>query len=272
MHGVRSVSRFCGFLIAAMALCAPKGFASTLSLVSGDGQSVRRAGDDMPGGSAMFKPLSVSLKDGTKPVAGARVDFTCKTPQGMVCTIFPVGRGGPYAVTDANGLATLNRLGGNSIDIVYASGKFQVVATAAGAQPVTFNLEAIDELPPPPAVANATMTILSGDGQKSPAMAQPTGIATAQFDALSVVVKANGKPLPGVRVSWTCDPPAKMKCQAQPSAASPTITLTDGNGVATLNKMRGKSITAYYAKAHAAIAMTASYGKASAVFHLTVGN
>ena len=244
-----------------------------LTIVGGDNQSVNRAGTQVPGGTAVFKPLQVLLTDNAgKPVTGADVAFVCGSkPSGMACQLSPAGGGGVRVKTDAKGIATLNQMGGNSASAYYASGKMPIVASADLAPPVTFNLTVLDAVGPPPPVAGAKMTVVSGDGQKAPRLNKAGGPPSATFAPLQVkVTDAGGKPLGGVQVTWTCAKPGQMACQSEPSGASPTVTPTDGNGVATLNKMGGNSVSAYYADG--AIKMTASYGAANVAFNLTVGN
>jgi hypothetical protein len=67
-------------------------------------------------------------------------------------------------------------------------------------------------------------------------------------------------------VTWTINKPGAMACQIEPSGASPSTVLTDGNGVATLNKMGGRSASIYYADGQCVV--TAVYGGANAAFHL----
>jgi hypothetical protein len=122
---------------------------------------------------------------------------------------------------------------------------------------------------PLPVVANAVMTLVSGDIQKAARTSASPYPAHAKFGPLQVKVTANGKPLSGVQISWTCAHPSPMSCQTEPSGAAPTITTTNVNGVATLNKMPGnKSVYAYYGDG--AITITAAYGHAIEQFHLTV--
>ncbi len=265
--GHRIAVRAVALLLFAMSVAATSALSDTLAIVSGDNQTVARAGTEVPGGIAKFKPLSVSLTDNAgKPVSGATVNFVCEAPSAMACQLDP-GGGGVAATTDTRGVATLNRMGGNSVSVYYASGDFQVTAAADNAPAVTFHLKALDAPPPPPPIASAIMSVVAGDKQTAARMPTSSGIAVAKFDPLQVRVTANGKPLAGVEVTWTCEHPAQMACQSEPSGASPTVTLTDGNGVATLNKMDGKSVDIYYADG--TVTMTASYGKASARFQLT---
>src|SRR5262249_51159834 len=149
--------------------------------------------------------------------------------------------------TDASGKATLNGMGGKSVVAYYASGKMPIVAAADGTNQVTFDLTVLDAAAPPPAIAGAKMAIVSGGGQKATRVNTSNGIAMASFGPLVVSVKdSSGKALSGVQVTWSCSKPGAMACQSEPSGASPTVTVTDGNGNATLNKMGGKSVSAYY--------------------------
>ena len=267
---MKTLGLLLAFALAPLTLCATNGFADTLTIVSGNNQIVKRGGSDIPGGKANFGPLSVVFKDAAgKPVAGKRVNFLCQTPnQGMACQLEPAGGASAALTTDANGVANLNQMGGNSITVYYASGKFTVQAAADGVPALSFALEAQDAPAPPAPIATAVMAVVSGDNQTAARMPTASAIDTAGFGPLSVKVTNNGQPLANVQVTWTCAHPAALACQSEPSGASPIVTTTDGNGVSVLNKMGGKSVSAYYADG--ALTMTATYGKASAAFHLTV--
>ncbi|MBI4658023.1 MAG: Ig-like domain-containing protein [Verrucomicrobia bacterium] len=129
---------------------APQG--RQLTIVAGNGQKVPRAGSDVPGGTALFEPLSVALKDGAgKPIPGARLSFRMSGPPAMAIQFSPGGGGaGTTVITDGNGVAILNQMGGKSLRVYYASGPFQVIVTADEAKPATFDLAVVDAPPPPP--------------------------------------------------------------------------------------------------------------------------
>jgi hypothetical protein len=239
-------------------------------IVSGDGQSVARTGERVPGGQAHFAPLVVELVDSTgRPLGGQRVVFSCPQTR-MACQLNPAGGNSALLTTGADGRAVLNGMGGNSVSAYYASGAMPITVSADNAAPVTFNLTVLDPPPPPAPVAGARMTLVSGNGQVVPRTIRASGAPAANFAPLTVsVTDANGRPLPDVQVAWTCAKPENVACQSEPSGASPTITRTDANGNATLNKMGGSSVVVYYGDT--AFRMTASYGTASTTFDLTAG-
>jgi hypothetical protein len=249
----------------------PTTASNVLKIVSGDKQSAQRTGTELPGGVATFGPLTVQVTDPAgKPLSGVRVSFICKQPAAMACQFTPAGGGGVTLTTDAAGNATLNQMGGKSARAYYASGKMPIVVSGDNTNQVTFDLTVLDAPPPPAPIAGATMTVVSGNGQKVPRTNTASGIAIAAFGPLQVAVKDSaGKPLPGVQITWSCAAPAQMACQTEPSGARPTLTTTDANGVATLNKMGGKSVSIYYADGPFTI--TASHGAAKAAFQLSAG-
>src|SRR5436190_618537 len=113
----------------------------------------------------------------------------------------------------------------------------------------------------------AGLTILSGNNQTAQRVLTASGIAIANFAPLSVVLhNSAGQPLSGQQITWSSPshPPA-MAVQMEPSGASPCIVTTDSNGNATLNKMGGSSVQAYYADGN--FTVVASYGSTSATFN-----
>ena len=114
------------------------------TIVAGNNQSVARTGTQDPGGDANFAPLQVKVlnANGT-PASGVQVGFQVgSAPPGMDVQFYPAGGGGTALVTtDANGIATLNYMGGKSMVCYYASGPFTIQAYTTGGSltPVTFN-------------------------------------------------------------------------------------------------------------------------------------
>jgi hypothetical protein len=113
------------------------------TIVAGNNQSVARTGTQDPGGDANFAPLQVKvLNSNGTPASGVNVGFQVgSTPSGMACDLNPDGAKSTVVTTDANGIATLNRLYGVSVVCYYASGPFTVLASTTGGSPtpVTFN-------------------------------------------------------------------------------------------------------------------------------------
>jgi hypothetical protein len=117
---------------------------AVMKLISGDKQQVARAADGIPGGTAKFDPLVVRVIDASgKPIAGVRVTWVAQSPQGMACQSEPSGAAPTTTSTDAEGKSTLNKMGGNSVHVYYASGKFTMTASYGDAK-VTFHLAALD--------------------------------------------------------------------------------------------------------------------------------
>jgi hypothetical protein len=246
----------------------------TVTILSGDNQKVQSASIIASNSRfAMFAPLKVSVKDGgTRPLANVAVMFTCQRLAPGYCLMDPnasVTMNTLVVHTDANGVATLDRARDlwnsptpSSVAVYDSWGPFTVTAQY-GSHTATFHLTA---LPDP-----WTLSIASGDNQKLPRTTKPGGeFPTADFAPLQVAVKDNaGKPLGGVPVRFICSHPAAMACQIDPIASDTTV-MSDGNGIATLQKMAGKSISAYYLDGPVTIGAT--YGSASTTFHLTVGH
>jgi hypothetical protein len=117
---------------------------------------------------------------------------------------------------------------------------------------------------------NATFTIVSGDNQAALRAMTVDGTAEASFAPLSVrLTDSAGAPLSGQQISWSPGSnPAGMAVQIDPSGAAPVIVTTDSNGVATLQGMGGSSVLAYFCDGD--FTVVASYGTASATFHLGV--
>src|SRR5580692_11735690 len=70
--------------------------ANVVKIVSGNNQMVERSGNAVPGGTAVFGPLTVAVTDKTgKPVPGVAVGFVCapSSPQ-LACQLNPGGGGG----------------------------------------------------------------------------------------------------------------------------------------------------------------------------------
>ncbi len=134
--------------------------------------------------------------------------------------------------TDANGIATLNHMGGASAETYYAVGAFTVTATY-GSSTATFHLTAT-------ALQQAqqlyTATIVSGDGQSvaRSGTSVPGGIAT--FAPLSVkVVNASGAPAAGVNVLFDGSNNGAMAVSLDPSGSASERVATDSNGMATVS-------------------------------------
>ncbi len=127
---------------AEVAPTAPRVITSAAFTVDGgNNQNVARTGTAVPGGIASFAAISVKLATNTgAPLANVPITFVCHVPHAWACQFDPSGADhGTYTVnTDANGIATMNRIGGNAMSVYYGSGGFFVTA-AYGTRTITFS-------------------------------------------------------------------------------------------------------------------------------------
>jgi hypothetical protein len=245
---------------------------NVLSIVSGDKQTAQRLGDEA-GGYANFEALSVVVKDQAgKPVPNVSVKFDGGSgiPSEMAYQFNDRGDHSISLTSDEKGVVVLKKLsGGKSVLAYYATGKLPIAVTAEDCNQVVFDLTVTDP-PAIPAIAGATMEITAGDNQK---VKRDTGDpATAYFKPLQVTIKDSaGKPLGGVKVLFKSggSKAAGMAVQLEPGGSSDAIVTTAEDGVATLKRMMGNSVDAYYADGPFTI--LASYGTAEVKFKLTVG-
>jgi hypothetical protein len=244
---------------------------ASVTIVSGDHQSVPRTGFSIPGGSADFGPLQVLVKaaDG-RPVANVPVSFN-KGSGSMAVQIDPSGAT-PVAVnTDGNGVATLNRMQGYGVTCYYDQGPFTVTATVPGGAQTVFSLT-VAPSPPPPDLHQAHVRIATGDRQNVARSGGNVAGGTAQFAPLQVIVSdALDNPIPNARVDFSPGShPGGMAVQVHPSGATPASVHTDQSGRATLNLMPGgHGVYAYYASGPFQITAGVANGP-RAVFSLNV--
>jgi hypothetical protein len=118
--------------------------------------------------------------------------------------------------------------------------------------------------------AGYTLTITAGDDQTAALVMTEHGFPMATFDPVTVVLRdAAGAVLAGAPVAWSVgETPGNMGVQMDPLGTSPYIVLTDDRGVATLDKMRGRSISAFYD--HGPFTLVARHGSASVAARLLV--
>lgn len=247
--------------------------AANLAIVSGDGQQVVRSGDQPPGGIAAFAPLQVRASDVLgQPDPGVTVTFSPGTHPPMMATqLTPSGGSSVSVVAGPDGVATLDQMGGNSVNCYYDQGPFQIFATAEGGKTATFNLM-VGPTPPPPVNPGATVSVVSGDGQHVARSGLDVPGGQANFAPLAVCVRdTNGQPLANTRVQWAAGThPSQMAVQLDPSGADGKTTVTGPDGTATLNSMGGNSVTCYYAEGPFSIVASVAGGLTSATFNLTV--
>lgn len=232
----------------------------------GYNQSVPRTGAlSFPGGQARFAPVSVRITDATgRPVSGVRVDFKPQVPSnvGMKVQMDPMATA-VSLVSDADGMVTLNLMGGGSFVAYYAEGPFAIVATPAQGAPLTMPFTVAPSAAPPPPIAGATVSLVSGDGQRLP--------CCRSFAPLMVLVRDSaGQPLAGVGVTFRAvGVPGRMTVQLEPTGGDVALVPTDANGVAALNRMPGGSSMSIE-WATGAFQVEAVYGTSQVVFNATV--
>ena len=252
---------------ALLCLAAGPALAATVTVTSGSGQAVRKEGVEVPGGMAWFAPFSVVVKNaGGGPIPGVPVTFDQVPGTRIACMFSRMGAVTLVVRTDADGRASVNGYGGKSMRCYGPSSKFQIEASAEGAKALV-NLELLDALPPPPALADARIEAVHGGGQTARQDIHQHG-RTGRFGVLQAKVTSGGKPLTGVQVQWACQTPAG-ECDVSMAGSRTTASITDSYGQATLNQMYGgKSV--FVENYIGPLTVTAAYGKAVATFHLTV--
>ena len=105
-------------------------------IASGDNQSVARSGDGVPGGEAVFAPVRILLKDSEGTLApGVPVVFEAVAPKGMTVRISPEGETATV-MSDAQGVVTLDLMGGRSMVCSGGDGEFKVVVTPDNTKPI----------------------------------------------------------------------------------------------------------------------------------------
>jgi len=231
-------------------------------IVSGDRQTKPRLGEEPYGGTANFGPMTIEVTDRNgRPAPNVRVWYGCVH---AACNYGNT----PQYQTDGNGRFTLP-----SVSEYYGTGWFTVRFDGEVLQPVEFHLQAVD---PPHApvtwVKGARLVAVSGDNQRQPRAGNQVGGGIARFDPMAVrLVGPNGAPIANAPVHFNCGRDRNWSCQLTPSGAEngQMSINTDGNGVATLNRMGGKSLSFYYAAGSRT--MQVSYGNIAALtLHFTV--
>jgi len=241
---------------------------------SGDQQHVTRQGYSIPGGFAAFAPLAVSVADALgSPLAGVPVYFACSgQPRGMAVQLMPGGDNKATVVTDANGTAVLQAMGGDSVHAYYDDGSFTITAGADDGNKAAFHLT-VDPQKAPPILPGSRVIVLEGNGQsrgRSPNSGILSGIA--KFAPLKVqVVDANGVSIPNALVNFSPgNHSGSMAVQIHPSGAQPVTIPTDGQGIAVLNVMLGDGVWAYYSTGAFNVTASVAGGAQAAVFQLAV--
>ena len=119
--------------------------ALTTKITGGDNQSVARAGTRVAGGEARFGPLEIRVRDSLgEPVAGIKVVFAAIGPGCMMIQVTP-GQDEIDLLTDAEGVATLDLMDGDSSVCRGCDGDFKIVITAVGAKPVVAHYSVVPQ-------------------------------------------------------------------------------------------------------------------------------
>jgi len=128
--------------------------------------------------------------------------------------------------------------------------------------------ERLHQAPDP--TAGHTLSIVAGDNQTAPLVMTDLGFPMAIFDPVAAELRdADGTVLTGLAVAWSVgETPGNMGVQMDPMGTSPCIVMTDEHGVSTLDKMRGRSASAFYD--YGPFTLVARHGAASAAAHMTV--
>lgn len=134
----------------------------------------------------------------------------------------------------------------------------------------TIDLSGDGTEPGEPAPSGPTLTITAGDNQTAQLLMTAHGFPMATFDPIVVVLRdAGGAPMAGHAVSWAPgETPGNMGIQLDPRGTSPLVLTTDDEGVAVLDQMRGRSLSAFYQEG--SFQLIARSGPASASATLTV--
>lgn len=201
-----------------------------------------------------------------KPASGLRIQYACVS---AACNY-----GRANAGTDADGMFTLP-----AVEEYYGTSWITVQFVGEAMKELDFHLLATD--PPKPVVTwiqGAHLVPVAGDNQNRPREGNDVPGGNAEFDPMAVRLTApDGTPIANAPIHFQCE---KVKtfssrtffaCQFIASEAEKgDIDInTDGNGVATLNRINGTGLHFYYnVGTHT---MQATYGSvASYTFHFTV--
>jgi len=233
----------------------------TITIVSGNGQSLPRKQRYDGNNSAQFAPMVVLLKDAAgKPIAGEAVMFSSPSPNAAKVQLEPASA---QVITGSDGTASFQTIG------KAADGAFAITVTYGNASAVISGNIANTVTPP------LKISIVSGNGQIVP-RSQGDGVpgGRAYFDPLSVkLTNANGTPAANIKVGFKAYGSGSLTPQIAVSPGDFWSTTTDGNGMAVLNYISGHSVRAMYAEGPFTVNASADDASPAAVtFNLTVGN
>src|ERR1700730_3718080 len=126
----------------------------------------------------------------------------------------------------------------------------------------------LQEAPDP--TAGRTLSIVAGDNQTASLVMTDHGFPMATFDPVAAELRdAGGAVLAGLAVAWSVgETPGNMGVQMDPLGKCPYVVLPDEPGVAPLDKMRGRSASAFYD--YGPFTLVARHGAASVAAHMAV--
>ncbi|MGH2719141.1 MAG: hypothetical protein ACRDJU_11230 [Actinomycetota bacterium] len=115
-----------------------------------------------------------------------------------------------------------------------------------------------------------TLAIVAGDNQTVSAIMTEHGFPMATFAPVAAELRdASGAPLAGEEVSWSVgETPGNMGIQLDAHGRTPLVVTTDAAGVATLDRMNGSSLSAFYD--WGPFDLVAHHGRTSAAARLSV--
>jgi len=231
------------------------GAPAQMLIIAGNHQKVARTHpEDLPGGTADFAPIQLQVTDAnSQPVPNLPITLTVVgKPNGMGVSVQQGSEQSVTVNTNAQGIATFAQRNGHSVEAYWATGQILLTATNENYHLGQEIQLTVIPTPAQPGNAKAQISIVSGNNQQVPRTAGEVAGGMAKFAPIQVkVTDPNGQPMPNVQVAWRKGAhPKEMAVQVDPSGAEPAVTLTNTQGLATLDKINGYSIYCYYATGH----------------------
>ncbi|HEU5003406.1 MAG TPA: hypothetical protein VFW71_11600 [Actinomycetota bacterium] len=242
---------------------APAPALETLTIISGDNQTVSAIMTEHGFPMATFAPVAAALRDASgAPLAGEEVSWSVgETPGNMGIQLDPHGRSPLVVTTDEAGVATLDHMRGSALSAFYDWGSFDLMARHGRAAAAAH----LSVAPP----LSLTTSIIAGDNQQVQRSAARAGGAQARFAPVQIRVKdSEGQPAVGIPVVFTAVSPADMIVELTPGQEEATVT-TDAEGIATLDLMDGDSMVCHGADGDFKITVRPT-GSKQVVAHQTV--
>lgn len=236
----------------------------TLTTLAGGEQTATLVMTEHGFGMAVFQPISVLLKDAAgRPMPDVEVSWSVgETPGLMGVQMDPHGTSPCLVMTDADGVATLNKMRGNAASAFYDHGPFTVVARGGGAS-MSINLVVAE---PPALVA----TIVSGDNQSVARTGTTVMGGEAVFAPVKVrLAEVSGNVVPGTPIAFEAIGPGSMSIRLGPGGLATTEVTTDADGIATLDLVGGAGMVCRGRAGEFKVVVTPPRTK-SVVIHATV--